>query len=82
MDATTLYNDFQTRLTAAQALNPTEQLKTIVHGKSFFRAHVAMTLTRLLKPQNQQSPEYWLTELTKNIPAYADFAQLWTAMNL
>lgn len=83
LDATTLYNDFQNRLTAAQALNPTEQLKTIVHGKSFFRAHVALTLTQHLNPpQNKQSPEYWLTELTKNIPAHADFTPLWAAMNL
>jgi hypothetical protein len=81
MDAATLYNNFQSSLTTAQALNTTQQLGTIVHGKSFFRAHVALTLTQLLKPQNQQSPEYWLTELTKSSPAHVDFAPLWADMS-
>jgi hypothetical protein len=82
LDATTLYNDFQSRLTAAQALNPAQQLSTIVHGKSYFRTHVSVTLNQLLKPLKAEPAEYWLTELTKNIPAHADFDPLWTAMNL
>lgn len=82
LDATTLYNDFQSRLTAAQALNSTQQLSTIVHGKSFFRAHVSVTLNQFLKPQKAEPAEYWLTELTKSLPAHADFAPLWTAMQL
>jgi hypothetical protein len=82
LDATTLYNDFQSRLTAAQALNPAQQLGTIVHGKSFFRAHVSVTLNQFLKPLKAEPAEYWLTELTKSIPAHADFAPLWAAMNL
>ncbi|MCX6883790.1 MAG: hypothetical protein NTX27_01975 [Verrucomicrobia bacterium] len=82
LDATTLYDDFQSRLTTALALDSTQQLGTIVHGKSFFRAHVSVTLNQFLKPLKAEPAEYWLTELTKSIPAHADFAPLWAAMNL
>jgi hypothetical protein len=82
LDATKLFNDFQKRLTAAQALTPEQQLTTIVHGKSFFWAHVSETLNQFLKPLGSEPAEYWLKELTRNCPARSDFAPLWAAMQL
>ena len=84
LDSTTIFNDFQARL--ANAIRPTlpdeQKLATLVHGKSFFRAHVSVTLNQLLKPLNAEPAEYWLTELTKNSPAHSDFAPLWADMQL
>jgi hypothetical protein len=84
LDSTALFNDFQTRLAAANspALPNEQKLATLVHGKSFFRTHVSMTLNQFLKPLNAEPAEYWLTELMKNSPAHADFIPLWTAMQL
>ncbi len=84
LDSTTLFNDFQVRLASASspALSNEQKLATLVHGKSFFRAHVSVTLNQFLKPLNAEPAEYWLTELTKNSPAHSDFAPLWAAMQL
>ena len=79
LDAAALFAAFQDELKKARALNLDEQLKHIVHGKSFFTEHVCPSLNVFFK---QRSAPDWLKEHMKSTPSIRDLDTLWTAMGL
>ena len=79
LDPATRFHDFQSELKKATALPIDQKVTLVVHGKSFFAAHVSTVLNSLL---SQKSADAWLKDLIKVCPPIPDLSPLWTTMGL
>lgn len=73
-----LWQRYQDKLAAIQAQNNDENLRTIVHGKKFFKAVVTPAFRQLFAIQSAISVE----DLFRQMPVPADLAFVWQRMDL
>jgi len=73
-----LWQRYQEKLTAIQAQTNDENLRTIVHGKKFFKAVVTPAFRELFAIQSAISVE----DLFREMPVPADLAFVWQRMDL
>ena len=69
---------YQNKLSEIRQLPVDEQLRTIVHGKKFYKAVVTPAFMRLLTMPKAISVDVWFREMP--VPADLDF--IWHEMNL
>lgn len=73
-----IWQRYQDKLAAIQAQNNDENLRTIVHGKKFFKAVVTPAFRQLFAIQSAISVE----DLFRQMPVPADLAFVWQRMDL
>ncbi|HEC2034212.1 TPA: DUF4435 domain-containing protein [Klebsiella oxytoca] len=78
LDPQRLWQRYQEKLTAIQAQTNDENLRTIVHGKKFFKAVVTPAFRRLFAIESAISVE----DLFREMPVPADLAFVWQRMDL
>lgn len=81
LDPQPILTSFRANLAAAAALSPAEQATQWVHGKRFFREHIAIELPALIGV-HQQSADKTLAELQKRMMLPADLHSIWSAVGL
>ena len=78
LDPVVLLQRYQSKLAEIRDLPVDEQLRTIVHGKKFYKAVVTPAFMRLLTMPKAISVDVWFREMP--VPADLDF--IWHEMNL
>ena len=78
LDPGLLLQRYQNKLSEIRQLPVDEQLRTIVHGKKFYKAVVTPAFMRLLTMPKAISVDVWFREMP--VPADLDF--IWHEMNL